>query len=352
MAKSKSNVKNTKNNWVCVGTVYEMNLVMEEDDVKVYEDGKEVGTRKAMVIESKEFSKPALRIRTKDGIHEFRNIRFTEPTEEEVKESKSKKSRWKRAVEMMDWNAEIGGDKEKEPTMVKLSGFCSDGSYASEKNKTVVQTTNLRVTNVSTNVKPNEDGEIVTGTTVMGDYYVKGYKPVIKDEEETGDKIVTLIGVMSGEAFTFNVLIPEDAVEQVEEVCRVGEVAPFEFDEVVTVTAGGRKAVKTNKYRIGRKSVSNDSSYESTKVEWWLSSFDDSYEEPDEDDDEEVENSPWIDPAVMRKVLKARETKLEELENVAKNGRPESKKNTTAEKVKRAKVAEEENPYDEEDELF
>lgn len=352
MAKSKSNVKNTKNNWVCVGTVYEMNLVMEEDDVKVYEDGKEVGTRKAMVIKPKDFSKPAMRIRTKDGIHEFRNIRFTEPTEEEAKESKSKKSRWERAVEMMDWNAEIGGDKDKEPTVVKLSGFCSDGSYASEKNKTVVQTTNLRVTNVSTNVKPNEDGEIITGTTVAGDYYVKGYKPVIKDEEETGDKIVTLIGVMSGEAFTFNVLIPEDAVEQVEEVCHVGEVAPFEFDEVVTVTAGGRKAAKTNKYRIGRKSVSTDSSFESTKVEWYMNSFDDSYEEPDEDDDEEVENSPWIDPAVMRKVLKAREAKLEELENVAKNGKPESKKTTTAEKVKRAKVAEEENPYSDEDELF
>lgn len=352
MAKSKSNVKNTKNNWVCVGTVYEMNLVMEEDDVKIYEDGKEVGTRKAMTIKPKEFSKPALRIRTKDGIHEFRNIRFTEPTEEEAKESKSKKSRWERAVEMMDWNAEIGGDKTKEPTMVKLSGFCCDGSYASEKNKTVVQTTNLRVTNVSANVKPNEDGEIITGTTVAGDYYVKAYKPVIKDEEETGDKIVTLIGVMSGEAFTFNVLIPEAAVEQVEEVCRVGEVAPFEFDEVVTVTAGGRKAAKANKYRIGRKSVSTDSSFESTKVEWYMNSFDDSYEEPDEDDDEEVENSPWIDPAVMRKVLKAREAKLEELENIAKNGRPESKKTTTAEKVKRAKVAEEENPYDSEDELF
>lgn len=352
MAKSKSNVKNTKNNWVCVGTVYEMNLVMEEDDVKIYEDGKEVGTRKAMTIKPKEFSKPALRIRTKDGIHEFRNIRFTEPTEEEAKESKSKKSRWDRAVEMMDWNAEIGGDKTKEPTMVKLSGFCCDGSYASEKNKTVVQTTNLRVTNVSTNVKPNEDGEIITGTTVVGDYYVKAYKPVIKDEEETGDKIVTLIGVMSGEAFTFNVLIPEAAVEQVEEVCRVGEVAPFEFDEVVTVTAGGRKAAKANKYRIGRKSVSTDSSFESTKVEWYMNSFDDSYEEPDEDDDEEVKNSPWIDPAVMRKVLKAREAKLEELENIAKNGRPESKKTTTAEKVKRAKVAEEESPYSDEDELF
>lgn len=352
MAKSKSNVKNTKNNWVCVGTVYEMNLEMGEDDVKIYEDGKEVGTRTAMVIKPKDFSKPALRIRTKDGIHEFRNVRFTEPTEKEKDESKSKKNRWERAVEMMDWNAEIGGNKDKEPTMVKLSGFCCDGSYASEKNKTVVQTTNLRVTNVSTNVKPNEDGEIITGTTVAGDYYVKSYKPVIKDEEETGDKIVTLIGVMSGEAFTFNVLIPEAAVEQVEEVCRVGEVAPFEFDEVVTVTAGGRKAAKTNKYRIGRKSVSTDSSFESTKVEWYMNSFDDSYEEPDEDDDEEVENSPWIDPAVMRKVLKAREAKLEELENIAKNGRPESKKTTTAEKVKRAKVAEEENPYDEEDELF
>lgn len=329
-------LKKTKNYFRCVGTVYETDLTREDCEIKLKDkDGNDDGTMKGERILGK------VAIRTDNGIVEFR-VFFQSHNGKPDKNGKHENNRWKMAESMMEWNPAVNGNGD-EPTLVSIEGTFDINDYNGQDGS-VVQMLRMNVSKATTKVNADEP----KGCSWNGTCYIKEINPEIINEDETGRLIVSLLGVNGkSEVFPIKAIVEKDLAEDFEDAFEPEQTVSMDIDVVVR-HVGQKKATKKAFGRSG--SVEVNSGFDVT--EFIIVGADDPIEEPeDEDDNGNLIDNGWLDPKIIKKALKERAKKLDELKA---NGGATEKKGSIKEAKKMAKTKNKvEEPYeDDDDDIF
>lgn len=317
-----SELKRSKQYFRSVGLVHELGLKQEECDIKVRDkDGNDAGTKKGERILGN------VVLKTDNGLHTF-NVYFQNL---DFRGEPSKN--WKMAQAMMNWNPSVNGTGEP-ATLVALEGTVSVNDYVNPSTGILYTNLRWRVSKATTKVDENEHH----GTGLKATCYVAKIAPEIRNEEETGRLVVTLMaGNNDGTCFPIECIVTEDLADDFNDVIEVGTTVPFDFDRTtrhVGETKGGRKV-------LGRASQTNvNTGYDIDEL--ILAGADEPVEKPEELEDEDgnpiEDKSGWIDPVAMKKAIKVRNQMLEEMKknpNPAK--RPAGFKEQKANMEKKAK---------------
>lgn len=326
----------TRNYFRCVGSVYETDLTREDCEIKLKDkDGNDDGKMNGERIRGK------IAVRTDNGIVEFR-VFFQSHNSKPDKSGKRENSRWKMAESMLEWNPAINGNGD-EPTLVNIEGTFDVNDYVGQDGN-VKSGIQMNVSKASTKVNADEP----KGCSWNGVCYIKEINPEVINENETGRLIVNLLGVNSkSEVFPIKAIVEEDLAEDFEDAYEPEQTVCMDID-VVCRHVGQKKATKKAFGRSGSVEVNNGFDV----TEFVIVGADDPIEEPeDEDDDGNLIDNGWLDPKTVKKALKERDKKVEELKA---NGGAVEKKGSVKEAKKMAKtktkVAE---PYeDDEDDPF
>lgn len=352
MSVSESNLNEHKIGFVCVGTVSETTLELKED-VEVTVGKREEGkTVKCKQVTGK------VSIDTGNGIMTF-FPQFNE-VNYEGKIDDRQKGYWNMATSMLDWNPKIKGDSDEPPTRVILEGVLNyyDG-YNKDTNKPELKKT-YRVTRASTKIPASIKDD---GFTFEGDFFIASANAIEDDEGEVaGGKIKAYYSNYRGEVIPVECVIDKADVELV-----LGGDSDFE-----AIKAGQTRCLKIAHFRTEEKSQQSDEkpagrrfgASRGASIDIPVrNKFKDEYvltyasatavEEPEQeydDDGNPIEiKSVWYNPATVKKAIKARAQKLEEMEN----NPPEKKDNTTkaASSLKASKQAVKSNkaPFNVED---
>ena len=284
----------------CVGHLYETNLKREEAKLKQRNaDGSEAPSVMGERIMGN------LSVETDNGIHEF-NV-YAQNLTSDGKNSPT----WDMYCKAMEWNPKVNGDSSVEPTLVNIEGTVEVNDYVNQ-NGEVKTMLRWRAGRANTKVDPEE----VKGTTLKATLFIGNVVPEIKNEEETGRLVVTLYGANGqGECFPVTAIVDEEIADDFADAYEVGMTVPFEFElksrQVGIKNGGGMK--------FGRKSKGPKVNQGYSVSELMLVGGQDEIEEPDEltiedEDGNEVEvKTQWIDPKVMKKAIKLRQEKLDQL---------------------------------------
>lgn len=296
----------SKNFYRCIGSVYENALKREDCEVELWENGKKTGQKvKAECVKGK------LAIRAGEGIITF-GIYFAS------KGLDGKDSRqWKMATDMLELNPEVGSNGS-EPSVVAVEGRIENNLFMSRDGKECKESPQFRVSKVSTSaVKEQEEFGITIQLTGCMTKNVPETKMVDGDAEETGRNIMTVyIANNKGEVFPVNIYVPEEFVDDVNDVVENGCSVDATVD-VNMITFGG----VAKKHSIGRAGKINTSNV-STRTEFVLAGMD-IIEEPDElyVEDEDGNQTPvktfWMSPDTVKKAIKQYNMRKDEF---AKNG--------------------------------
>lgn len=325
----------SKNFYRCVGSVYEMggknkegkpvpHLVRESYDVELWENGVRTGEKiKAECIKGK------IAVRTGDGIITFM-IWFAS------KGLDGKESRqWKMAKDMMELNPEVNGDGG-EPSVVVVEGWLDNHMFMSRDGKEVKEAPQFRVSKVSTTAyKEGMEYGITVNMSGCMTKNVPETKMVDGEAEETGRGVMTVyMANNKGEVFPVTVIVPDDLVDDVNDVVENGCTIDATLD-VNTITFGG----VAKKHGIGRAGKI-DTSNVSTRTEFVLAGMD-IVDEPDElyVEDEDGKQTPvktlWMDSSVVKKAIKMYQVKKDEF---AKNGGNKTTKSNATTNLKDKKA--------------
>lgn len=319
MSVSESNLNRTSQYFRCVGILSEMNLKREDAEIKLKKDGQPNGTMDGERI----FGSVA--VKTDSGIHTFRV--FAQSHKSNGEENK----RWKMYCAMLDWNPQINGNGG-EPTLVNLEGTVGINDYVGQDGE-IRSSLQWNVGTANTKATAEEP----KGTTLKATLFISAIKPEIRQEEETGRLIVTLYGAdNNGACFPVNAIVGEDMADDFADCYETGMTVSFEL-ELSVRHVGGEKQGATKKFgRAGKVAVNNGFDVQ----ELIIVGGDDEIEEPDElttedENGNEVEvKTAWINPAAMKKAIKARAQMLEE-----KKKNPPEKGKSASDSLKAKKQA-------------
>lgn len=294
----------SKNFYRCIGTVYEKGLKREPCTVELYQDGKKTGEK----VEA-ECIKGKLAVRTGNDIVSFMIYFASKGFDGE--ESK----RWKMAESMMDLEPEVNGNGN--PSIVVVEGTIENNMFMSRDGKDVKEAPQFRVSKVSTSVKADAEPGMTIQLSGCMTKNVPETKMVDGEAEETGRGVMTVyVANNKGEVFPVNVIVPDDIVDDVNDVVEKGCTVDATID-VSSITFGGA----AKKHSIGRAGKV-DTSNVSTQIEFILAGMD-VVEEPEElyTEDEDGKQIPvktlWMNPETVKKAIKMYQVKKDEF---AKNG--------------------------------
>ncbi len=296
----------SKNFYRCIGSVYENALKRENCEVELWENGKKTGQKA-----NAECVKGKLAVRAGEGIITF-GIYFAS------KGLDGKDSRqWKMATDMMELKPEVGGDGSA-PSVVAVEGRIENNLFMSRDGKEVKESPQFRVSKVSTSaVKEQEEFGITIQLSGCMTKNVPEIKMVDGEAEETGRSVMTVyIANNKGEVFPVSIYVPEEFVDDVNDVVENGCSVDATVD-VNMITFGG-VAKKHSIGRVGKIDTSNVS----TRTEFVLAGMD-IIEEPDElyVEDEDGNQTPvktfWMSPDTVKKAIKQYNMRKDEF---AKNG--------------------------------
>lgn len=328
----------TKNYFRCVGVVSEVDLTREDCEIKLKDkDGNDDGTMKGERIRGK------IAVNTGKGVQEFR-VFFQSHNSKPDKNGKRENSRWKMAESMMEWNPAINGNGD-EPTLVNIEGTFDVNDYVGQDGN-VKSGIQMNISKASTKVSADDP----KGCSWNGVVYIKDINAEVINDNETGRLNVTLLGVNGkSEVFPIKAIVEEDLAEDFvdsENGYEVEQTVPMYID-IITRHIGQKKATKKAFGRGGSVEVNNGFDV----TEFVIVGADDPIEEPeDEDDDGNPIDNGWLDPKVVKKAIKERAKKLEELKA---NGGATEKKGSIKEAKKLGKTKTKAvEPYDDEDDPF
>ncbi len=296
-----STLNKTSQYFRCVGHLYESSLKREEADLKQRnEDGSEAPSVKGERIMGN------IAVETDSGIHTF-NI-YAQNLTSKGEESPT----WKMYCEAMEWNPKVNGNSEMEPTLVNVEGTVEINDYVSPTTKEVSSSLRWRVSRANTKADPED----VRGTTLKATLFIGNIRQEVKNEEETGRLLVTLYGVNGkGECFPVEAIIDAEMADDFTDAYEIGMTVPFEF-ELKSRQAGGNTNA-TMKFGHKSKGPAVNQSYSISEL--FLVGGSEEIEEPDEltvedENGNEVEvKTQWIDPKVMKKAVKLRQERLDQL---------------------------------------
>lgn len=319
MSISESTLQKSSQYFRCVGILSEMNLKREDAEIKLKKDGQPNGTMDGERI----FGSVA--VKTDNGIHTFRV--FAQSHKSNGEENK----RWKMYCAMLDWNPQINGNGG-EPTLVNLEGTVGINDYVGQDGE-IRSSLQWNVSTANTKATAEEP----KGTTLKATLFISAIKPEMRQEEETGRLLVSMYGAdNNGACFPVNAIVGEDMADDFADCYETGMTVPFEL-ELSVRHVGGEKQGATKKFgRAASVAVNNGFDVQ----ELIIVGGDDEIEEPDElttedENGNEVEvKTAWINPAAMKKAIKARAQMLEE-----KKKNPPEKGKSASDSLKAKKQA-------------
>lgn len=295
----------TKNYFKCIGVVSELDLKREDCSIAIKDtDGNDNGKINGEQIRGN------IVVKTDNGLLTFR-VFFRSHNVRPDKNGKYENSRWKMATDMMELVPEIGG--KENPSLVDVEGTIDVNDYCGQdgKIKTIVQ---LNASKVSTSrVNPDE----VHGCTWEGVMYIKSIAPetVTKndEQEETGRLVINLLGINGkSECFPVKAYVAEEMAEAFEDMFEEEQTVPMTID-IVNRHVGGKKSQAKRAFG-GKGSVDVNNGFDIT--EYMIVGADEPIEESEiEDEDGNPINNGYINPKTMKKALKERAKKLEEIES-------------------------------------
>lgn len=309
MSVSESVLKENKIKFVCIGNLYETALEVK-DNVEVQVGKKEEGkTAKCKQITGK------VAVDTGSGVV----VLF--PQFNEIGYDGKENMRWSMAQSMLEWNPKIKGDSSQPVTRVMLEGTLNyyDG-YAKDSNKPELKRS-YRVERATTTIPDT----LEDGFSYEGYFFIAGTN--VNDNTGVGN-IKAYYSNYRGE------VIPVECIVDSEDVEIVFEGADTNFKEI---EAGQTRFLKIAYYRTAdtntvveevqtktfgnkRKASPSVPTHTRYKEEYVLKSAH-SYpvEEPEQEYDDDGNpidtNSVWYNPVAVKKAVKARAQKLEEMEN-------------------------------------
>ena len=319
MSVSESFLQKSSQYFRCVGILSEMNLKREDAEIKLKKDGQLNGIMDGERI----FGSVA--VKTDNGIHTFRV--FAQSHKSNGEENK----RWKMYCAMLDWNPQINGNGG-EPTLVNLEGTVGINDYVGQDGE-IRSSLQWNVGTANTKATAEEP----KGTTLKATLFISAIKPEIRQEEETGRLLVSMYGAdNNGACFPVNAIVGEDMADDFTDCYETGMTVPFEL-ELSVRHVGDEKQGTTKKFgRAASVAVNNGFDVQ----ELIIVGGDDEIEEPDElttedENGNEVEvKTAWINPAAMKKAIKARAQMLEE-----KKKNPPEKGKSASDSLKAKKQA-------------
>lgn len=305
MSVSESMLKENKIKFVCVGNLYETSLEIKEDVEIQIKDNK---TARCKQITGK------IAVDTGNGIV----VLF--PQFNELGYDGKENMRWSMANAMLDWNPKIKGDSSQPVTRVMLEGSLNyyDG-YVKDSNKVELKKS-YRVERASTTIPD----VIEDGFSYEGYFFIAGTN--VNDDTGVGN-IKAYYSNYRGE------VIPVDCIVDAEDV----EVVFNGNGDFEAIEAGQTRHLKVSYYKTAdtksvveevqkktfggkRKSSPDIPTHTRFKEEYVLTSAH-SYpvEEPEQEYDDEENpidtNSVWYNPVAVKRAIKARAQKIEEMEN-------------------------------------
>lgn len=345
---SESNLNEHKIGFVCVGTVSETSLELKED-VEVAIGKREEGkTVKCKQITGK------VAIDTGNGIMTF----F--PRFNEIGYNGEEDGYWKMALAMLDWNPKIKGDSNEPPTRVILEGNLNyyDGYVKDGKEVELKKSYQIRKASTRIPASIEEDG-----FSFEGDFFIASAVPVEDDEGEvTSGKIKAYYSNYRGEVIPVDCVIDKADVELVLEgaddfeAIKPGQTRRLKITHFRTEEKSQQSEEKSTGRRLGAsRGASIDVPVRNKFKDEYVLTYASAYpvEEPEQEYDDDGNpvdtNSVWYNPVAVKKAVKARAQKLEEMEN----NPPKKKDNTSkaASSLKASKQAVKSNkaPFNVED---
>lgn len=321
MSINESILQRTKNYFRCVGTLYETNLKREVCDIKITNENGQ-----SEKVEGERIN-GGFTVRTANGIHTF-NVYGTNLT------NKGKENpMWPMYLKMLEWVPEIDRKDDEIPTSLNVEGTIRINDYVNQQGN--VSTTLRWNVNKAQKAKTVLDENVPTGTALKATLYIQSIKKEIVNEEETGRLLLTLYGADNkGACFPVKAIVNEDLAEDFEDCYEVGMTVPFDF-ELIARHIGGRVGEK----KFGRKTkVAVNNGFDVQEL--ILVGGEDEIEKPeslvetDENGNEVLVKTDWINPTTMGKAIKIRENYLNELVGKSKD---DSKKTLLQTKKEAAK---------------
>lgn len=304
----------SKQTFRAIGLVNELNLEREDCEIKVKDKDGNESTIDGERIRGK------VAVNINGGIKVF-NV-FVNSKTSKGEDSKQ----WKNAEKMLELNPEIGGDSNKEPSLVSVTGRVEENTYPTDDG--VKTTLRWSANRISTSRVSDEDEH---GCTLSGVFYIKAIRAEEKNEEETGRLLVTLCAVGYGASpIVIETIVQEDLAEAFNDMYDVGQTAQFDID-VVNEHVG--------KKTTGKKAFGDSGKIKSTGFDREILVIvggDEPIEEPDEEDEDgNIVDNGWIDPKAMKMALKERDIKIEEIKKNGKTTTTKSAKTTSIKEKKR-----------------
>lgn len=352
-------LKKSRNYFKATGVVYEMwgfkkgvgrvPLSAEPCVVEIREDGKPTGEkRKAQRIAG------GISIKTQYGVMEFK-LMFTS-----IRSDGEETKNWRMAEEILNLVPVIGGDdKDADPSYVTLSGSVSVYDYKG-KDGNIHSSIQWNANKVARVTEDEPSGCDFTGVG-----YVQRVYPEMRGDEETGRMMTDIfLADNSGRVFPMTLIGEQKSAEQevaeetkdlmsaaqyIEEEVERGMTLDFTAARVMRHVGNRRKAAR----RVFGKSTQDMSS--GFDVEELLITEGGEIEQPDEledDDGNPIEDkSGWMNPAIVKKAITARNAMLEELANADDEAKTETKPKpkATAKPTKKPKKV---DPFDDDDDPF
>lgn len=289
----------TKANFICVGTAYEVSL---EEKVNSKGDDCIMGS---------------IILRVPGGLQRFRVYAN--------KFNKSGKNVGQmnylyRALVSANWNTEINGNGG-EPTLVMLKGDFDINDYANANTNRVVSTIDYRIKSLTSRV-PEDSPQ---GLTMEFDGICTKFAPEVKDDEETGRMIGQFMAVnYNGQVIPIDFVVDPEGADLVVngdsdiEALSVTQTRTTVTMEVRHTTQGVAKA-PVKKAVFGKAHGPKIVDTPREIIENVLISYDyEAAKEPEEG--EEDDKSVWINPQTIKEAVKQRRIHLEELEKSLKDG--------------------------------
>lgn len=238
----------------------------------------------------------------------------------------------------------ISGDSEN-ASRVEVTGSVRENSFVTKEGVK----TNLRW--AAQRVSRSRADEDKDGCTFDGVFYIKSIVPETKDETETGRLKVTLCAVdYNASPIVFDAFVDEDLADDFEDFYEVGATAPLSIESRFEHVGATKKE---RKWGSQGKNTKEPYDFETLIIV----GGDDAIEDPEDDD---VDNG-WIDPDAMKKALRERAKKFEELKNkgettsTTNNSRSnmQDRKKAANNTKKKPPVEEDfDDPFDDEEEPF
>lgn len=242
-------IRRTDSQGLIVGVLSELALEIIDDEIKL-SNGK-TKKCKRIVAKDKKFNN-AISIETTNGTFSFPAPSFCSSITREGEESKSFKF-WETVVNEYKDKLHYGENADRVALTVS---YAPQVSYNRQKDDVLVYANSFNTRYIT-----RVDEETESSTDMSTECIIKAIRPEMRNEEETGRKIVDIMTVGYGDADTpligivSSLIISENLVDDFENTFEIGQTCKLDF-ELKKVRVGGSQAQQSHGF--GRKAKVNE----------------------------------------------------------------------------------------------